>query len=252
MKASIITVVFNRKDTIARTLESVKNQSYKNIERVIVDGKSWDGTSEIIRKHALPDDKVIIESDKGIYDAINKGINLSSGDVIALLHSDDFYYDKNVIEFVMKIFSEKQADIVYGDVSFFKKNNFEKTSRIYKSDELSEKNLAWGKMPDHPAMFIKREVFEKVGLYKTNYKIAADYEFLCRLVKNFNFRAIYISKVLVRMQTGGISTRGIGSFIILNKEVLEALLSNGIYSNFFMLFSKYFSKFKQFFSKNNL
>ena len=139
----------------------------------------------------------------------------------------------------------KDIDIVYGDVSYFKKDRIEKVVRIYRSDTLSKKNLAWGKMPAHPAMFIKREIYQRIGLFNTSYTIAGDYEFLCRLVMNYNARAIYLPKILVQMQVGGRSTQGIKSLYKLNRETYRAILSNGIHTNIFMLLSKYFSKIRQ-------
>ena len=245
MKISIITATFNRESTIIRAISSIQKQSYYNIQNIIVDGASKDNTINLIRPILRNNDILISEPDDGTYDALNKGINLSNGNIIAFLHSDDLYSNKDVVSNVMKLFLNKEIDIVYGDVSFFKKDKPDTEVRIYQSDVLSKKNLAWGKMPAHPAMFIRREIYEKIGLFDTNYIIAGDYEFLCRLVNKYNFNAVYIPNILVKMQVGGLSTQGIKSFYILNKETYRAILSNGIYTNIFMLLSKYFSKIRQ-------
>jgi glycosyltransferase involved in cell wall biosynthesis len=250
MKISVITATYNRASTIVRAIFSVKSQSYKNIELVVIDGASKDATIELVTPLISSTDVIQSEPDTGIYEALNKGVQISSGDVIAFLHSDDLYFDDNVLSNVMKILKDDNIDIVYGDVSFFAKDNHEKVTRTYRSDKLSEANLAWGKMPAHPAMFIKRRVYKKIGLFKTDYKIAADYEFLCRMVRNADFRAVYLPAVLVRMQLGGISTASLRSSILLNKEVYRAVLDNGMYTNILMLLSKYPSKIFQFLKKS--
>ncbi len=245
MKINIITATFNRENTIERAISSVKRQTYKNIQSIIVDGASTDNTIGLVKPLMSKNDILISEPDSGTYDALNKGIKLSDGDIIGFLHSDDMYSDNSIVSSVMKLFLDKDIDIVYGDASYFKKDRIEKVVRIYRSDTLSKKNLAWGKMPAHPAMFIKREIYQKIGLFNTSYSIAGDYEFLCRLVMNYNARAIYFPKILVQMQVGGRSTQGIRSLYRLNRETYRAILSNGIYTNIFMLLSKYFSKITQ-------
>lgn len=246
MKISIITAVYNRNKTIKRAILSVKEQMYKNIELIIVDGGSNDGTVDAIKSLLDENDTFISESDNGIYDALNKGITLASGEVIAFLHSDDLYFDNNVISEVVDAFSDDTVDVVYGDVCYFSARNVMKIIRRYRSDKLSKRNLAWGKMPAHPAIFIRRRVYEKIGYFETDFKIAADYEFLCRLVHYANLKSVYLSSVLVRMQLGGISTGGFRNSILLNKEVFRAIRKNGIYTNMFMLLSKYPSKILQF------
>tara|TARA_B110000902_G_scaffold202084_1_gene229498 strand:- start:642 stop:1391 length:750 start_codon:yes stop_codon:yes gene_type:complete len=246
MKISIITAVYNRNKTIKRTILSIKEQMYGNIELIIVDGGSEDGTVNTIKKILDEDDIFISESDNGIYDALNKGIALSSGDVIAFLHSDDIFFDNKVLSAVVEGFADKSIDVVYGDIYFFHPKNPLKVIRKYKSDSLSIKNLAWGKMPAHPAIFIKRELYSEIGLFNTDYKISADYEFLCRAVTARPLNTLYLPQVLVKMQLGGKSTEGLKNTVLLNKEVMRAIKKNGIYTNWFMLLSKYPSKILQF------
>ena len=246
LKVSVITATYNREATILRALSSIKNQTYANIQSIVVDGKSQDNTMLLVSSILADEDILISEPDHGIYDALNKGLVLAEGDIVAFLHSDDLYFDYNVISRVVKIFSDDTVDVVYGDVCFFAGSNLTKTLRRYRSDQLSERNLAWGKMPAHPAMFIRRRIYEKVGYFETEFDIAADYEFLCRLIHYVGLKSVYLSSVLVRMQLGGASTGGFRNTILLNKEVFRAIRKNGIYTNLFMLLSKYPSKILQF------
>jgi glycosyltransferase involved in cell wall biosynthesis len=246
LKVSVITATYNRHTTVVRALSSIKSQTYTDIQVVVVDGASQDNT--ILLVSPMIGDKDILQSepDLGIYDALNKGLALAGGDIIAFLHSDDLYFDNDVISKVVEIFSDDSVDVVYGDVCFFSGSNVTKIVRRYRSDKLSEKNLAWGKMPAHPAMFIRRRIYKEIGFFETNFKIAGDYEFVCRLVHYANLKSVYLSSVLVRMQLGGVSTGGFRNTILLNKEVFRAIRKNGIYTNLFMLLSKYPSKILQF------
>lgn len=247
MKVSIITATYNREATIIRALASIKNQSYSNIESIVVDGFSQDKTLSLLAPILTSKDTLISEPDSGIYDALNKGLALASGDIIGFLHSDDLYSDKDVISNIVEIFSENIVDVVYGDVAFFAPDNSKKIKRKYKSDALTEKNLAWGKMPAHPSIFIRKEIYEKIGYFETDFQIAADYEFLCRLIKFEEIRSIYLPRQIVNMQLGGVSTKGIKNTFLLNKEVFRAIRKNKIYTNIFMILSKYPSKIMQFF-----
>jgi glycosyltransferase involved in cell wall biosynthesis len=249
MKISIITAVYNRNKTIKNAIMSIKEQTYKNIELIIIDGGSTDGTIRTIQEIIDIKDIFITEPDNGIYDALNKGLKIATGDVIAFLHSDDIYSNSFVLSSVIESFQDQKTDIVYGDISFFYPGNPSKIIRKYKSNKLSRKNLAWGKMPAHPSMFIKRNLYNEVGFFKISYDIAADYEFLCRAVNYKALITIYVPKIFVKMQLGGKSTLGIKNTILLNKEVLRAIRENGIYTNIFMLFSKYPSKILQYLRK---
>ena len=250
MKISILTAVFNSSKTIERAINSIKNQTYKNIELIIIDGCSNDGSIEIIENLIDKNDIFISESDDGIYDALNKGINIASGQIIGFLHADDLYADSDVISRVLKVFNEHKCDIVYGDASYFSPDKISKTVRKYKSDQLTKKNLAWGKMPVHPSIFIKKIIYDKHGYFKTKFKIAGDYDFLCRIINDKSISSSYISSNFVLMQQGGISTtRTIKNTILLNKEVYTAIKENNIYTNIFMLLSRYISKILQLINK---
>jgi len=249
LKVSVITATYNRDATIVRAISSVKSQIYTDIQVIVIDGASQDDTISLVSP--MLDDKDILQSepDQGIYDALNKGLDLADGEIVAFLHSDDLYFDNNVISKVVEIFSDDSVDVVYGDVCFFSGSSVTKTKRRYRSDKLSERNLAWGKMPAHPAIFIRRQIYEEIGYFETDFQIAADYEFLCRLVQYANLKSVYLSSVLVRMELGGASTGGVSNTILLNKEVFRAIRKNGIYTNIFMLLSKYPSKIIQFLKK---
>jgi len=243
---SVITATYNREATVVRAMSSIKSQTHTDVQIIVIDGASQDSTVALVTPILGDKDILRSELDLGIYDALNKGLALADGEVIAFLHSDDLYFDNNVISKVVEIFSDESIDAVYGDVCFFSGSNVTKIRRRYRSDKLSARNLAWGKMPAHPAIFIRRRVYEEIGYFETDFHIAADYEFLCRLVQYANLKSVYLSSVLVRMELGGVSTRGFKSTILLNKEVFRAIRKNGIYTNIFMLLSKYPSKIFQF------
>jgi glycosyltransferase involved in cell wall biosynthesis len=249
MKVSVITATYNREKTVRRAIVSIKSQNYSNIEVVVVDGASTDRTVEYVMPLLDESDVFLTENDAGIYDALNKGITLASGDIIAFLHSDDLYFDDDVISKVVSLFADDGVDVVCGDVCFFSEESIETVTRIYRSDKLTSKNLAWGKMPAHPAIFIRKRIYERIGIFKTTYRIAADYEFLCRLATTPKINAMYLRSILVKMQTGGISTGGLRNTILLNREVLRACAENRIYTNILMVLSKYPSKLLQFFTR---
>lgn len=234
MKVSVITATYNREQTIVRALSSIIGQTHADIQKVVIDGASLDNTIDLVSPLLSDTDTLKSEPDSGIYDALNKGLALAEGEVIAFLHSDDVYFDENVIAKVVEIFSDDSIDVVYGDVCFFSGSNVTKIRRRYRSDILSVRNLAWGKMPAHPAMFIRRRIYEEIGYFETDFHIAADYEFLCRLVRSADLKSVYLSSVLVRMQVGGASTGGLKNTILLNREVFRAIRKNGIYTNIFM------------------
>jgi glycosyltransferase involved in cell wall biosynthesis len=239
IKVSIVTATFNRSATIKRALASIKSQKYKNIQIAVVDGASSDETVSRAKAILGKTDIIISEPDEGIYDALNKGIEVSNGEIIGFLHSDDLYYDDDVISKVVNVFADDTVDVVYGDACFFSGQKSMEVRRRYRSSELTLKNLAWGKMPAHPSIFIRRHVYDEIGYFEKDFKIAADYEFLCRLAKYPNLKSVYLPYPFVRMQLGGASTGGLSNTILLNKEVFRAIRKNGIYTNLFMLLSKY-------------
>ena len=237
MTVSIITVCYNSAATIEDTITSVLSQDYKNIEYIVIDGGSSDATLDIINKYREQISIVISEPDKGIYDAMNKGIKNATGNIVGILNSDDFYETKDVISEIVNNF-DIDTDIVFGNLIFVKPENIKKITRFYSLPHFKAWKLRFGWMPPHPATFIKKSVYDKYGLYKINYKISADYEVFVRflLVNKVNFK--HINKILVRMRDGGVSTSGLRSSLTLNKEIVKACEENGIYTNIFILMSK--------------
>ncbi|RVZ66669.1 glycosyltransferase family 2 protein [Helicobacter pylori] len=239
LKVSVITACFNSEKTIEDTILSVLHQTYKNIEYIIMDGSSADSTLEIIQKYKDRIACVVSEKDKGIYDAMNKGIKRSSGDIIALLNSDDFYKDEFVIEKVVHEFERKNCDSVYADLVFVKPDRLEKVVRYYESGEFNPKTLLYGVVPAHPTLFVKKAIYERYGLYKTDYKISADFEMIIRLFVVQKISFSYLKEVLVVMRTGGVSASGFKSLLLRNKENIKACKENGIRANVFSMLLKY-------------
>lgn len=239
MKVSIITAVYNRVDTIERAVRSLQAQDYPSIEHIIVDGGSTDGTLQKL-KGCLGDNAVLLsEPDRGMYDAINKGLRLATGDVIGLLHSDDCFESNNILSEVAAEFHDSSIDAVYGDAVFFSSEAPDRIVRRYSSAKFKPARLAWGWMPAHTTLFIRRNSYLKIGEYRLDYSIASDFDFVCRAFIHNQITYSYIPKVLVRMQTGGLSSAGWRSTLTLNKEVMRACRMNEIHTNWLKLLSKY-------------
>lgn len=247
MKVSIITVVYNNVSVIRDSIESVLAQSYHNIEYIVIDGASNDGTVEVVRSYGDRITHFISEPDKGIYDAMNKGLKLASGDVIGILNSDDFYVSNDIINMVVEAFEQNYVDSVFADLVYIKPDNIDKVMRYYDSSYFSPSKFAYGWMPAHPTFFVKREVYEKYGFFKIDYQIAADYELLVRFLGKYKISYFYINKPIVKMRIGGISTKGIKSNYILNREIIKACAENGIHTNWVKVLSKYPKKLLGFF-----
>lgn len=245
MKVSIVTVVLNNRDYIEDCIDSVVRQSYGNIEHIVVDGGSADGTVDLLRKHENNISRWISEPDRGIYDAMNKGIHLASGDIVGTLNADDFYAHKNVVSTVVNEFAAKKVDSVFADLVYVKRNNPTKTVRYYNSAYFTPLKFAFGWMPAHPTFFARRVLYEKYGLFRTDYQIAADYELLVRFLGKYKISYSHIPDVMVNMRTKGVSTRNLNSNRILNKEIMRACSANGIETNIFKVYSKYFIKILQ-------
>ncbi len=241
-KISIITVVFNGRDTIRDCINSVLNQSYENMEYIIVDGGSKDGTTEIIESYQDRISAYVSEPDDGIYDAMNKGVKMATGDIIGILNADDFYSDDDVISDVVNELETKKVDSVFADLVYIKNNDYNKVVRYYSSSNFNPGKFSYGWMPAHPTFFARKELYEKFGLFKTDYLIASDYELLVRFIARYKISYSYIPRVLVRMRTGGLSTRNFKSNWILNKEIVRACAENGIRTNIFKVLSKYTTK----------
>ena len=237
MKISIITATFNSGQTVRDTIESVLHQTYEDIEYIIKDGGSKDNTLDICREYESKFGgrmKIISAPDKGIYDAMNNGIEAATGDVVGLLNSDDFYTSNDVLQSV--------ADAFYGDIHFVKDNDLKKCVRYYSSALFKRGWMRLGFMPAHPSFYCKKECYEKLGYFDTSFKVAADFENLLRLIYKGKINTEYIKKDFVTMRTGGASTAGFASRKTIMKEHLRGLKKNGIYSNVFLLSLRYFYK----------
>ena len=248
MKISIITVCHNSEKTLIDTLNSVLSQSYSDIEHIIVDGMSSDKTHEIIKEYNHHDKKIIIESDNGIYDAMNKGINAATGEIITILNSDDIYQSRNVISEIVEDIKldNNNHDIFLGDVVFFKEKNFSFVRRFYSSKYFKPWMLKIGLMPPHPSSFIKKKIYDENGLYDSNLKLAADFDIFLRFLLLKKIRYKYLSKIVVRMRMGGASGKNLSSYLLSSKEILYSLKKNNQSSNIFKILIRIPSKFFQF------
>ena len=242
MKISLITVSFNSASTIKDTIHSVQSQDFKGIEYIIVDGNSTDGTMEIIRSAGNIVSKWISEPDTGIYDAMNKGIKMATGEVVGIINSDDFYFSEQIISAVSKSFADDHVDAVFGNLIVVNPKNHSKVVRTYSSKNWYPEKFARGFMPAHPTFFVRRKYYEQFGLFKTDYKIAADYEMLIRLLYVNKLKYRYLPMTMVVMRKGGVSSNGLKSNLVLNQEILRACRENGIPTNYFLIYSKYFFK----------
>lgn len=245
MKISVITVCYNSAQSLRDTIQSVLKQSYPNIEYILIDGDSKDNTVDIIKEYEPLFHtrlKWISESDKGIYDAMNKGIRMATGDIVGILNSDDFFSNNNVVAKIVKVFENEPVAAIYGDVRFVSPDNLNKTVRYYSSKVFSPRLFRFGFMPAHPSFYTYRKNYEQLGLYRTDYRIAADYELLIRFLYTNRLKTWYLPFDFVTMRTGGASTRSWKSNLILNKEIVRACRENGIYTNLLILCFKYLYK----------
>lgn len=228
MKISIITATYNSQDTIADAINSVASQTYKHIEHIIIDGKSTDNTLEIINENSGRISKIISEPDTGIYDALNKGIQNATGDVIAFLHADDIYADNTIIEKAANLFHEKQTGSIYGDLLYVSKEDTNKIIRNWKAGEYSFSKLKKGWMPPHPTFFVKKEIYKQYGLFNTDFKIAADYDIILRFLGKHKISTAYLPVVMIKMRVGGESNKSIKNIIKKMKEDVKALKNNNL------------------------
>ncbi len=250
MKISIITITYNSAQTLEDTLKSVTSQDYPNLEYIIIDGKSKDTTLQIVDKYKSGIAKVVSEKDKGLYDALNKGIKHATGDVIGMLHSDDLYSNESVITNVMKKFAEDPSvEGVYADLVFVNRNDTNKSMRVWESGTYQEGDFLKGWMPPHPTFFVRKEVYEKFGGFNTELKLSADYELMLRLIHKNNIKLAYLPQVIVKMRMGGVSNV---SFFVKLKANLEDKLAwklNGMKPKFSTIIMKPLRKIKQYFKR---
>jgi glycosyltransferase involved in cell wall biosynthesis len=223
-------------------IDSVNNQTYPDIEHIVIDGNSKDNTISLINSDQGRVCKLISEPDKGMYDAMNKGIKIATGDIVGILNGDDFFSDNSVLEKIADIFQNQAVDSLYGDVRFVDPSDTNKIIRYYSSKRFTPDKFRFGIMPAHPSFYVKRKFFNELGYYKEDYKIAGDFELLIRFLYTNKLRSMYLEMPFVTMRTGGISNKSVVSRFILNKEILRACRENGIHTNFINIYSKYLFK----------
>ena len=244
MKISIITITFNSAKSLQRALDSVQHQTYKDIEHIIVDGASTDGTRALIETYAKkhPNVRYISEPDEGIYNAINKGISMATGDVIGFLHSDDVFASPEGIAQIAAAFEHTQADVVYGDLQYC---HGDKVIRHWKSNTFDPCSLKYGWMPPHPTVYVRREVYEQVGKYDEWFRISADYDMMIRIFQA-GYRTHYIPSVLVCMETGGVSNKNTKARLSKTQEDYIVLKKNNVGAGYLTVACKQLRKIKQF------
>lgn len=249
MKVSIITVCFNSAETIEDTIKSVLGQGYKNIEYIIIDGGSTDGTLDILTKYQSRISKCISEPDNGIYDAMNKGAKLATGEILGFLNSGDIYASETVIRQIVKSIQTHNADCCYGNLEYVAENNPNKTVRRWISQPYQDGLFKKGWHPPHPTFFAKKSVFDKYGGFDLSYDIGADYELMLRFLKKYGIKSCYIPNVLVKMRSGGKSNKNLWQIIKANIECFRAWKKNGLNISPFIMLKKPASKLVQYVKK---
>ena len=227
MKVSIITVTYNSEKFLAECIRSVISQSHHDIEHIIIDGGSTDGTLAIIENHKDYIAKWVSEKDNGMYDALNKGMSMATGDVIGILNSDDILASRDVIATIEQCFNSQKVDSIYGDLVYVQQNNMQKILRVWKGYNYRRFKFSYGWMPAHPTFYVRRDLVTQLGGYETHYFTAADFEFMARYLYKFRVSSYYIPKLLVKMRSGGISNNGITSRIRANRRDYLAMKKNG-------------------------
>lgn len=248
MKISIVTATYNSAATVRDTLTCIQQQDHPDIEHIIIDGQSKDNTLELVSgfPHVA---RVVSEKDKGIYDAMNKGIVLATGEVIGILNSDDIYTDPTVLSTVAQVFSDPKVMTCYADLQYVHPTDFNKTIRTWRSGPFKKKNFYNGWMPPHPTFFVRSKVYDDIGLFNPDLRSAADYEIMLRILLKHGITSQYIPRVIVKMRAGGMSNASFGNRIRANKEDRLAWKLNGLQPHFFTLYMKPIRKIGQFIIK---
>ncbi|HXB07518.1 MAG TPA: glycosyltransferase family 2 protein [Puia sp.] len=248
MKLSIITTTFNSAATVRDTLECIRMQIHPEIEHIIIDGGSGDDTLAIVRQFGHVH-RIVSEKDKGIYDAMNKGIRLSTGDVIGILNSDDVYTDEKVLSDIAAAFADPAVMTAYADLQYVSADDLSRVQRTWRTGRFKKRNFYYGWMPPHPTFFVRREVYEKAGLFNPSLRSAADYEFMLRILVKHGMSTHYIPRVIVKMRTGGMSNASLLNRLRANKEDRQAWKLNDLRPYFFTLYLKPLRKIHQFIIK---
>jgi glycosyltransferase involved in cell wall biosynthesis len=245
MKISVITATYNSEATVRDTLDSISRQDYPDVEHIIVDGRSTDRTLEIVANFPHVK-KVVSEKDTGIYDAMNKGIRMATGDVIGILNSDDVYIDPSVLGEVAQAFADPAVMTVYADLQYVYPENLDRVKRTWITGPFKRKSFYYGWMPPHPTFFVRKEVYQRIGVFNTDLRSAADYELMLRILLKFGMPAHYIPRVIVKMRAGGVSNASLRNRLRANREDRLAWKLNGLKPYFFTLYLKPLRKITQF------
>jgi glycosyltransferase involved in cell wall biosynthesis len=240
---------YNSANTLEQSLKSVIIQDWPNVEHIVIDGGSTDDSLSILESYQNHLAHVVSEPDKGIYDAMNKGLDRATGDIVCFLNADDQYASSHVLSRVAEQMQAHQLDALLGDVAFFHSADPTRIVRRYRSSRFTPERLAWGWMPAHPALFLNRSVVQRVGRFKSDYRIAGDFDYIARAFHKHDLQYQHLPEVLVHMQTGGASTAGWRSKVLLNQEVLRSCRENGISTNIFKILSKYPMKLLELFAR---
>ena len=253
MKISIVTVTYNSISTIENCLSSIIEQTFKDIDYVVVDGSSTDGTLDLLKKNSKYISTLISQPDNGIYHAMNKGISLAKGDIIGFLNSDDFYVNDQIIDKVAKVFSEDPSiEACYADLIYVNQKDTSKVIRYWKSDKFKSGSFTKGWSPPHPTFFVRSSVYKRYGNFNLKYKFASDVELMMRLIEVCKIRVKYIPEIWVKMRIGGVSNKSLKNILIQNKEVLHALREHQLPVNLIIFFiNKIILRFQQFLKKPN-
>lgn len=228
LQISVITAVFNRAATLDECLRSVQAQTWPGVEHIVVDGASTDGSMDIVRRHAHRLARVVSEPDEGVYDALNKGIALATGDIVGFMHADDTYATPQALEAVARAFADPAVDAVYGDLVYVGRDDASRVVRYWQAGPYQRQRLTQGWMPPHPTLYVRRDVYQRLGAFDTRYRIAADYENMLRILWHGRVQAAYIPQVLVRMRMGGVSNKSFANLVSKSREDYAAMRQNGI------------------------
>ncbi|EMI24745.1 glycosyltransferase family 2 protein [Rhodopirellula europaea] len=246
MKISVITAVYNRRETIGDALQSVFSQRNVDLETIVVDGDSNDGTSDVISQFGDQVSKSIREADTGIYNALNKGLRAATGDVIGFLHADDWLADEHVLSDVARLFADSDVDGVYADLEYVDANDRERVHRRWVSGVYDVRKFRRGWMPPHPTVFFRREIYERFGLFNEDLRTAADYELLVRMMVRHGANMAYLPRVTVKMRVGGASNVSLTNRLNANRDDRQAWLINGLKPPLGLRFTKPLRKLPQF------
>jgi len=246
MKTSIITICFNSAETIEDSVRSILAQDYRDIEYVVIDGGSTDGTLDILAKYRSQISKFMSEPDDGMYDAMNKGLSFATGDIVGFLNADDFYANEKVIGRIVEAMQVNNVDCCYGDLEYVRRHNLGKTVRRWKSQPYRDGLFERGWHPPHPTFFVKKDVFDKYGCFDLQYTISADYELMLRFLKKYGLKSCHIPDVLIKMRTGGKSNKNLWEIIKANIECHKAWNQNGLKGSPLLILRKPFSKLTQY------